>query len=46
MLDASTAASNGAHLKERLPAIADADKWDKRRLMSRIAVGSPAEPAA
>lgn len=29
MLNVSTTASNGAHLKERLPVIADADKWDR-----------------
>lgn len=29
MLDVSMTASNGAHLKERLPVIADADKWDR-----------------
>ena len=29
MLNVSTTASNGAQLKERLPVIADADKWDR-----------------
>lgn len=29
MLNVSTTTSNGAHLKERLPVIADADKWDR-----------------
>ena len=31
MLNVSTTASNGAHLKERLPWRQDADKWDRTK---------------